>query len=128
MQMTKLKKETRNNSENNNSEVWIGLGIAALYGIAASLFFFTKRVKRPSGKKIDIEIRYDTEKNADATFLAQNLVKIIRIVLTPLESKIAKEDAKLIFVYAEDSWEMRVRNGSENLRHSVRRLLEAKEW
>ena len=128
MQITKLKEEIQNSSENNNSEMWIVVGIAALYGIAASLFFFTKRTRRPPGKKVDIEIRYDTEKNADATFIAQNLVKIIRIVLTPLESKIAKEDAKLIFVYADDSWEMRVRNGSEKLRHSVRKLLEAKEW
>ncbi len=128
MQIKKLKKEIPGYSENYTSELLISVGIAALYGLAASLFFFTKRVKRPQGKKIDIEIRYDTEKDADATLLAQNLVKIIRIVLTPLESKINKEDAKLIFVYGDGSWEMRVRNGSENLRQSVRKLLEAKEW
>jgi hypothetical protein len=108
--------------------LWVSLGIAALYGLAGSLFFFTRRKVRPPGKKIDIEIRYETEKTADTTMLAQNLVKIIRMVLTPLESKISKESAQLIFVYSDEAWEMRVRNGSENLRHSVKRLLEAKEW
>jgi hypothetical protein len=128
MRLKKLKKEIQDSAENDTSLVWVSLGIAALYGLAGSLFFFTKRIKRPTGKKIDIEIRYNTEKNADATLLAQNLVKIIRIVLSPLEPKINKENARLIFVYNEDSWEMRVSNGSEKLRQSVRSLLESKEW
>jgi len=114
--------------ENSHDNLWIGLGLTVLYAIAASLFFLPKRYRRPPGKKIDIEIRYDTEKNADTTLIAQNLVKIIRMVLMPLQSKINKEGARLIFVYGDESWEMRVRNGSEKLRHSVRNLLEAKEW
>ena len=72
--------------------------MAALYAIAISLFLLPKRFRRPPGRKIDIEIRYDTEKNADTTFIAQNIVKIIRIVLMPLQSKINKEGARLIFV------------------------------
>ena len=122
------KQALQKSSENNHLGVWFTLALAALYGVAGSLFFLPKRTTRPTGKKINIELRYLTEKNADTTFLAQNLLKIIKIVLTPLETKINKEDAKLIFVYDEDGWEMRVRNGSDQLRHSVRELLEAKEW
>lgn len=118
----------QDHEESSQNNVWISVGIAALYAIAASLFFLPKRYKRPLGKKIDIEIRYDTEKNADTTFMAQNIVKIIRMVLMPLQSKINREGAGLIFVYGDESWEMRVRNGSEKLRHSVRNLLEANEW
>jgi len=128
MHLFKRPNQEQDCEENNYDSLWIGLGMAILYAIAASLFFLPKRYRRPVGKKIDIEIRYDTEKTADTTFMAQNLVKIIRIVLTPLQSKINEEGASLIFVYGDESWEMRVRNGSEKLRQSVRNLLEANEW
>ena len=48
------------------------------------------QIKKGSGKKIDIEIRYETEKDADSTLLAQNIVKVIRMVLVPLEKQIEK--------------------------------------
>ena len=124
----KLRRNNIHCEGNRQSNLWISVGIAALFGIAGSMFFLKKRAVRPVGKKIDIEIRYETEKNADSTLLAQSLVKIIRIVLSPLESAIVKEGAVLIFVCGDNSWDMRVRNGSEKLRHSVRKLLEAKEW
>ena len=128
MSHPKFCKEELDCSGYSRSDLWINVGIAVLYGLAGSLFFLKKRAIRAVGKKINIEIRYDTEKNADSTLLAQSLVKIIRIVLSPLESKITKEGAVLIFVCGDSSWEMRVRNGSEKLRHSVKKLLEAKEW
>jgi len=110
----------------------IGFGWVALVTMIASVFFFIKRkyptLKRVPGKKIDIEIRYETDKDADATLLAQNIVKVIRMVLVPLEKQIAKEDAKLIFVFGGDFWEMRLRNASKPLRNSVAELLESKEW
>jgi hypothetical protein len=127
MRLKKLENEN-NLTKNSHQNLLIGLGITALYVFAGSLFFLKPHNRRPSGKKIDIEIRYNTEKDADATLLAQNIVKIIRMVLMPLESKIKKESAQLIFVYSDESWEMRVRNGSEKLRRSVSKLLEAKEW
>ncbi len=128
MFLRKIHDEVQDRLNTSNSDIWLNLGIVALYALAGSLFFLKRRSRRPTGKKIDIEIRYDTEKNADVTLLAQNLVKVIRMVLTPIESKINKEGAKLIFVYGDDSWEMRVRNGSEKLRHSVRHLLEKADW
>lgn len=128
MFFNKQQQAVQKSTGNSNAGVWFTLALTTLYGIAGSLFFLPKRTMRPPGKKSNIELRYLTEKNADTTFLAQNLLKIIKIVLTPLEAKISKEDAKLIFVYDEDGWEMRVRNGSDQLRHSVRELLEAKEW
>ena len=124
----KLSKEFTDDQTISSTDVLIGVGIAALYGMVAYLFLLPKRVKHAPGKLIDIEIRYNTEKDADTTFLAQNLVKILRIVLSPIESKITQEGAQLILVYGDDNWEMRVRNGSETLRQSVRNLLEAKEW
>jgi len=128
MFFNKQQQAVQKSTGNSNAGVWFTLALTTLYGIAGSLFFLPKRTMRPPGKKINIELRYLTKKNADTTILAQNLLKIIKIVLTPLETKISKEDAKLIFVYGEDGWEMRVRNGSDQLRHSVRELLEAKEW
>ena len=79
-------------------------------------------------KKIDIEIRYETEKDADATLLAENVVKVVKIVLLPVASRIKTEDAKVIFVFNGDAWEIRMKNASETLRTSVRTLLSAKEW
>ena len=103
-----------------------------LLAFAGSFFLVLKNktFKKPlkPGEKIDIEIRYECEKDADATLLAQNLVKIIRMVLMPLESQVKKEDAKLIFVYGGDFWEMRLKNSSEHLKNSVKRILEAREW
>ena len=108
------------------------LGLLTLTAIAALAFFIYKK-KKPSrkhipGKNIDIEIRYETEKDADATFLAQNLAKIVRMVLVPVESQIEKEDAKLILVFNGDSWEMRMRKASPQLKHSVSDLLSANQW
>ena len=79
-------------------------------------------------KKIDIEIRYEIEKDADATLLAENVVKVVKIVLLPVAARIKAEDAKVIFVFNGDAWEIRMKNASETLRTSVRTLLSAKEW
>ena len=79
-------------------------------------------------KQIDIEIRYETEKDADATLLAENVVKVIKIVLLPVASMIKAEDAKVVFVFNGDAWEIRMKNASETLRNSVRTLLSAKDW
>lgn len=108
------------------------LSLIVLSGIAAFAYFFRKKIVtdkivRPS-RKIDIEIRYDADKDADATMLAQNQVKIIRMVLTPLEKQILDEQASLIYVYGGDYWEMRLKNASEELKTSIREALEAKEW
>lgn len=88
----------------------------------------TGRITREDLRKVDIEIRYETEKDADATLLAENVVKVIRIVLLPLAKQIKEEEAKVIFVFNGDSWEIRMKNASEDLRDAVRALLEAKEW
>jgi hypothetical protein len=110
----------------------IGIGWITLVTLGASIFFFLKKrypkLRRVPGKKIDIEIRYETEKDADSTLLAQNIVKVIRMVLVPLEKQIEKENAKLIFVFGGDFWEMRLRNASKPLKNSVAQLLESKEW
>lgn len=108
------------------------ISLLTLSGLAVLIYLFRKKfskvyVARPS-KKIDIEIRYDAVKDADATMLAQNQVKIIRMVLQPLEKLIKREQASLIYVYGGDFWEMRLKNASEQLKGSVRKLLEAKEW
>ena len=107
-------------------------GLIALFAVTGTfLLFFKKRVlkrTRVPGKKIDIEIRYDIEKDADTTFSAHNTAKVVKMVLTPLEKQIKKEKAKLILVFGGDTWEMRMCSASEKLRNSVRRLLEAKEW
>jgi len=79
-------------------------------------------------KDVDIEIRYDVEKDADTTFLAQNIVKIVRIVLAPLARKIRKEDAKLIFVFTGESWEMRTLHASDVLKNLIRKQLASREW
>ncbi|MEJ7740069.1 MAG: hypothetical protein WKF97_21835 [Chitinophagaceae bacterium] len=107
-------------------------GLLKLTGILTMAYILYKKKKplrkRIPGKKINIEIRYETEKDADATFLAQNIAKVVRMVLVPVESQIVKEDAKLILVFTGDSWEMRMRKASEQLKHSVSSLLSANEW
>ncbi|MEJ7768010.1 MAG: hypothetical protein WKF89_09375 [Chitinophagaceae bacterium] len=104
----------------------------SLIAFAGTFFYFlkktpTRKVVKPA-QKIDIEIRYESEKDATATQLAQNTVKVIRMVLMPLETEIKKQDAKLIFVYGGDYWEMRLKNSSPQLKNSVRQMLEAQEW
>ncbi len=116
----------------NNFTKQLGFGLIALLALAGTfLLFYRKknlRQKHIPVKKIDIEIRYEIEKDADITFSAQNTAKILKMVLTPLESQIKKEDAKLILVYGGDTWEMRMARASAQLKNSVRSLLEAKEW
>lgn len=132
--MRSLKSLTKiNHPEKKRNDIveLISYGFFSLLAFVGTFFLLFKRKASPPLKpsqKIDIEIRYETEKDADATFLAQNLVKIIRMVLMPLESQIKKEDAKLIFVYGGEFWEMRLKNSSERLKNSVRRRLEAQEW
>lgn len=127
-----LNKQTNTPKKENDIMEMISYGLFSLMAFAGTFFLLFKR--RPPietlkpAEKINIEVRYETEKDADATLLAQNIVKIIRMVLMPLESQIKKEDAKLIFVYGGEFWEMRLRNSSERLKKSIRKRLEAQEW
>lgn len=121
-------------TEENDTSAGVTTGLIALIALSGVFFLLYKtsgfrfgRQSKPR-QKLDIEIRYETEKNADTAFSAQNTAKIVKMVLTPLEKQIKKEDAKLILVYGGDTWEMRMASASDNLKHSVRRLLEAKEW
>lgn len=107
------------------------LVLTIVSGFAGFLYFFSRRKAKPRRYvpgHFDIEIRYAATKDADATLLAQNQVKIIKMVLTPLEKRIQREKATLIYVYGGDFWEMRLRNASEQLKHAVKDLLEAEEW
>lgn len=109
------------------------LSLLIVTGIAGIFYFLRK--KRPAlftrslhVPKLDIEIRYEADKDADATLLAQNQVKVIRMILTPIEKQILREKATLIFVYGGDYWEMRLKNASEELKTGIRNILESKEW
>ena len=127
-----LKKVNNFINDDEDDQSFLMIALMSLFSLLSALLFFLKkhpvRTAAKTGPKLDIEIRYDTEKDADSTFLAQNLVKIIRMVLTPIESQIEQENAKLIFVYGDDAWEMRLRNASDPLKTKVRNLLEAQEW
>src|SRR4028119_1597767 len=113
-------------SERNDvtSEQKLVLGLLALASIAGA--FFVLHRNKTAGRRniplkdVDIEIRYDTDKDADIVFLAQNIVKIVRIVLSPLSSIIKRENAKLIFVFGGESWEMRTVNASDYLKENIR--------
>jgi len=115
-----------------DSQEKLGLTFLALASLAGAFFLLYKnRVaarKSVPLKDVDIEIRYDTEKDADIAFLAQNVVKIVRIVLSPLSTRIKRENAKLIFVFGGESWEMRTVNASDVLKEKIRQKLESREW
>ena len=127
-----LKKVNDFINDEDEDQSFILIVFMSFFSLLSALLFILKKtpVRQASkpGPKIDIEIRYDTEKDADATFLAQNTVKIIKMVLTPIESEIKQENAQLIFVYGDGAWEMRLRNASDPLKTKVRSLLEAQEW
>ena len=125
-----MQKQGPPTKENSTKQLLLSL-IGLLAATGTFLLFYKKRVfkrTRVAGKKIDIEIRYDIEKDAETAFSAQNTAKVVKMVLTPIEKQIRKEKAKLILVFGGDTWEMRMCSASEKLRNSVRRLLEAKEW
>lgn len=110
----------------------LGIGLLTVLSIAGALLLLykNKTIRKTilPVKDVDIEIRYDVEKDADTTFLAQNIVKIVRIVLAPLAGKIKKEDAKLIFVFTGESWEMRTVHASDVLKNLIRKQLASREW
>jgi len=115
-----------------DSQEKLALTFLALASLAGAFFLLYKNKvatrKSVPLKDVDIEIRYDTEKDADIAFLAQNIVKIVRIVLSPLSSRIKRENAKLIFVFGGESWEMRTVNASDALKEKIREKLESREW
>ncbi len=86
------------------------------------------RRARADFKPLDIEIRYQTEVDVEAVSLAENVIKIIKMVLNPIESQIREEEANLIVVFCGDFWEMRMKNSTDELKESVRNLLEAEAW
>ena len=109
------------------------LSVLILTGLAGFFYFLRNRNRKFARRsvpvpKIDIEIRYEAERDADATLLAQNQVKIIRMVLQPIEKQILEEQASLIYVFGGDYWEMRLKNASDSLKTAIREILESKEW
>jgi hypothetical protein len=109
------------------------LSVLIVTGLAGFFYFLRNRNRKftrrsVSVPKIDIEIRYAAERDADATLLAQNQVKIIRMVLQPIEKQILQEKAALIYVFGGDYWEMRLKNASDSLKTAIREILESKEW
>lgn len=124
-----LNQDTPNARQNLILKILFGL-LAFLTSAGTFLLLFRRKDKKVglTAKKVPIDIMYEVEKDADTTFLAESIVKVIRIVLLPVSSQIKKEKARLVFVFSGDGWEIRMRNASQQLRKRVRSILEANEW